>query len=91
MIFSGLNRGPGIPWLVLIDGLDEIVDPAARRRVFAILETEMDGPGSPYRFVVAARSLTLSDSYTMARALPTYRLWPFTPDDLIDFAARWFT
>lgn len=89
--FFRLEPRPGIPWLVLIDGLDEIVDPAARRRVFAILETEMDGPGSPYRFVVAARSLSLSDSYTLARTLPTYRLWPFTPDDLSGFAARWFT
>ena len=47
----------GVRWLVLVDGLDELLDPDARRRLITKLTNASDRPGSPYRFVATTRPL----------------------------------
>ena len=47
---------PGIPWMVLVDGLDEILDPVRRSRVLETVVFWRSQP-SPYRFLVTSRPL----------------------------------
>ena len=84
---------PGVRWLVLVDGLDEILDPKARRRVLEKLAGfGRSNRPSPYRFIVATRPLPSTEfpaesSWTALR----YELQPFAADQLGDFAEGWFT
>ncbi|MCX5440912.1 serine protease [Streptomyces sp. NBC_00063] len=47
----------GVPWLLLVDGLDEILDPVARERVITTIARDAANPSSPYRWVVTTRPL----------------------------------
>ncbi len=84
----------GVRWLVLVDGLDEVFDPEARRRVQQIIRGAARGerPG-PYRFVVATRPLPgweLAGESALDPATRYYELLPFGPSDLVPFAEGWF-
>jgi hypothetical protein len=46
---------PGVPWLVLLDGLDEIFDVSSRRQVIDIVRRWWGDPR--YRFLLASRPL----------------------------------
>jgi HEAT repeat protein len=79
---------PGVRWLVLVDGLDEVIDPARRR---AVIDKLVCAAGSPYRFVVATRDLP--DDELDQRAdwrRHTYELLPFTASQLPGFAEGLF-
>jgi hypothetical protein len=83
---------PGADWLILVDGLDEVLDRGVRRELVGRY-------GSTTRFVVASRplddrefgrlraSLTTSDR---TKRLGEYDLRPFGWDAVQKFAGNWF-
>jgi hypothetical protein len=80
-----------VPWLVMVDGLDEITDPAARRNLLAALEQISDGTrGRQYRFVIATRPLPDWELAVLGAQAPVYELEPFTWSDLNRVSADWF-
>ncbi|NUP38855.1 MAG: hypothetical protein HOY76_18015, partial [Streptomyces sp.] len=74
-------------WLLLVDGLDEIVDTAARRRVISIVAANASGP---YRWVVTTRFLPPHELAPLRDAgLASYALAPFDESQLRELARRW--
>lgn len=76
-------------WLVLVDGLDEVIDRRAQERLIGDIEYYASDPSSPYRFVVTSRPLP------EARRLHEggfghYRLQPFNPAQIRAFVDTWF-
>ena len=82
---------PGTRWLVLIDGLDEVTDPAARHRVLTKIVSISGGDDKDlYRFVIATRPLPDSTLDALGAGVPRYDLQPFGDDDLPRVAGGWF-
>ncbi|WP_189746113.1 NACHT domain-containing protein [Streptomyces nojiriensis] len=83
------QRGAG--WLVLVDGLDEVTDGAARRKVLRRLADTSRGTHTGlYRFIVATRPLPGPELDLLGADVPRYELQPFGRDDLPLVAASWF-
>ncbi|MGW3851705.1 helix-turn-helix domain-containing protein [Streptomyces fagopyri] len=79
----------GVHWLVLVDGLDEIVGAAARQRVLRTVMRVACGDASGlYRFVVASRPLPEAELEELDCL--RYDLLPFAPEDLATVASSWF-
>ncbi|MEU4424688.1 trypsin-like peptidase domain-containing protein [Actinoplanes sp. NPDC024001] len=90
---------PGADWLILVDGLDEVLDRAVRRELVDVLGFRVGRYGSTTRFVVASRpledrefarlraSLTGSDR---TKRLGEYDLRPFDWEAVRQFAGNWF-
>lgn len=81
----------GARWLVLIDGLDEIVSVEARNRVLGRVAAAAETTATA-RFVVCTRPLPaseLADTFTSRAVRLT--LLPFEPRQLTSFASAWFT
>ena len=79
---------PGVPWLVLVDGFDEVIDIDGQRNVLEKVKSRRNHPS--YRFVVASRPIRSDGFRTMGEdRYPTYMILPFTDDEWITFAARW--
>ncbi|GAA0637148.1 hypothetical protein GCM10010174_68640 [Kutzneria viridogrisea] len=82
---------PGGRWLVLVDGLDEVVDrrgwEKARRRIRESRKRPQ------YRFVVASRPTGggVNETADERERYPTYTILRFTDSKWIEFATRWFT
>ncbi|MES4901635.1 MULTISPECIES: trypsin-like peptidase domain-containing protein [unclassified Streptomyces] len=77
-------------WLLLVDGLDEIVDTAARRRVIDIVATNAARASGPYRWVVTTRFLPPHELAPLRDAgLASYALTPFDDAQLRELARRW--
>ncbi|MFD8379202.1 trypsin-like peptidase domain-containing protein [Streptomyces sp. NPDC059679] len=77
-------------WLLLVDGLDEIVDTAARRRVIDIVATNAARTSGPYRWVVTTRFLPPHELAPLRDAgLAPYALAPFDESQLRELARRW--
>ncbi|MFC5723966.1 NACHT domain-containing protein [Streptomyces gamaensis] len=75
---------PRAVWLVLVDGLDEVPDPAARAALLRTLaEAAEDGP---YRFVVTTRPLPPDELDGSAAHFDRFELLPFTTEDLRGYA-----
>jgi hypothetical protein len=84
---------PGTRWLVLVDGLDEIVNRETRRKLVARLARLASSPGTlPYRFVIATRPLS-GDELPRGPgwAARRFELLPFAADQFADFATTWFS
>ncbi|MEV7095808.1 hypothetical protein AB0M80_23460 [Amycolatopsis sp. NPDC051045] len=80
-----------VPWLVMVDGLDEITDTAGRRKLLAALDQISDGGrGRQYRFVIATRPLPEWELAVLGAQAPVYELEPFTWSDLNRVSADWF-
>jgi hypothetical protein len=81
----------GVRWLVLVDGLDEIVDPAARASVIDALAARCR-PGGHYRLVITSRPLPTAEFAPLRRrSIATYQLEPFERSELETFAQQWFS
>ncbi|NGO75580.1 NACHT domain-containing protein [Streptomyces sp. YC504] len=78
------------PWLVLVDGLDEISDAGTRQRVITMLDGVVRGNPHAYRFVVATRSLPEHEVYGIGTHVPRFELLPFSAHDLLTYAEKWF-
>ncbi|MER5222899.1 NACHT domain-containing protein [Streptomyces flaveus] len=77
-------------WLVLVDGLDEIMDPERRYHVLMKLRRwrEQDLTFT-HRFVIASRALPGAEWATLG-AWPHYELLPLGVQQLSGFATAWF-
>lgn len=91
---------PGVSWLVLVDGLDEIGDTATRRAVLAKLSGALEhapsaseAAAATYRYVLATRPLPSGElkPFTEERWRAThFLLRPLTSAQLSAYAALWF-
>jgi hypothetical protein len=79
---------PHRPLVVLIDGLDEIVDPNQRSEVINKLAREAI-PLRHWRLVVTTRPLGDRELRTLGR-FTAYHLAPFTSEDVTRLAHAWF-
>ncbi len=80
---------PNVPWLMLVDGLDEIQEMDRRETA---LQAIMEGTTHPHwRFIVASRPLPAGDVKAACTVLTACELRPFDDKGLSTFAERWFT
>ncbi|MFD2473658.1 trypsin-like peptidase domain-containing protein [Amycolatopsis silviterrae] len=88
-LFSG-SPLHGARWMVLVDGVDEVLDPSLRRQVLAKIARHR--ADSEYRFALTSRPLPsyLMSEVTEDGQCPTYVIEPFARGQLGDFAATWF-
>ncbi|MCL7430264.1 hypothetical protein [Streptomyces sp. YS415] len=81
---------PGARWLVLVDGLDEVTDPAKRRSVLRLVASRSDTHDSPYVFIIATRPLAEEELALLGDTVPRYDLLAFDRTDLPEVFTRWF-
>jgi hypothetical protein len=81
---------PGVQWLILIDGLDEILDPQLRDT--ALRKVGRYRPNSRYRFMVTNRPLSNGIFHwtLMREKYPVYTIEPFADDEPFELAMGWF-
>ncbi len=80
-----------LPWLVIVDALDEIPDQASREKLLTALAARMSDPDSPARFLVTTRPLAPGEVQLLAGPqVGFYELQPFDAAALNTFAYRWF-
>lgn len=83
--------GRGMKWLLLVDGLDEILDVGQRTRVISAIARRVEEAQHPYRFLIASRPLRDIELMPLRNAGAVhYKLQPFTPPQLAEFAGNWF-
>lgn len=80
-----------VPWLFLIDGLDEITSPETRQLLLNQLQTIARTPDSGMRFVIATRPLPAGELDVLGPDIPVYELQRFTDSDVLKVATAWFT
>lgn len=84
---------PGSSWLLMVDGLDEVVDINERTRVIDNLRRRSAGVlafrGSPVRVILASRPLAILDEFTPAEVQQVV-MQPFSKSQLKAFAEAWF-
>ncbi|MGW1713863.1 NACHT domain-containing protein [Streptomyces sp. NPDC002156] len=82
---------PGARWLVLLDGLDEVADPAQRNKILHKIAVATTGEHAHlYQFVIATRPLPDGELDTLGTGVPRYDLQPFDHDDLETVVHGWF-
>ncbi|WP_431903135.1 trypsin-like peptidase domain-containing protein [Nonomuraea sp. bgisy101] len=84
------HAAPGVPWLVLVDGVDELQGQEARARVLrAVARWWRD---DRYRFVVTSRPLPQAElSVLHGERFPVVEIQPLADAQLPVLATRWFT
>jgi hypothetical protein len=86
------RRPPGRPWLLIVDGLDEVADPAHLDRLVSVLARRIREENGRYRVVATTRAIP-SGPLTRLAKLPgvaRYEIAPFTREQREAFADRWF-
>jgi hypothetical protein len=90
---------PHVEWMVLVDGLDEIIDGRRRARLIHALAYHIAEYGNSIRFVITTRDLPETDLDGLrlqlfppvaAAAYGEYALRPFDGQALRTFAGNWF-
>ena len=94
----GLLKKPvgGTPWLIVIDGLDEAVEPEGRDKLVTVLSARLAEAALPHRLLVTSRPLHPAEMARLRRDagaddVGVYELEPFNIAALQDFARRWLT
>ncbi|MEH1129849.1 trypsin-like peptidase domain-containing protein [Micromonospora sp. CPCC 206061] len=91
---------PGVEWLLLVDGLDEVYDRDQRQRLIDVLGNRVAEYGSSWRFLVTTRPLFGQELAGLGAHLPDpsagsrfgdYELRLFDRPGLRRFAQAWFT
>ncbi|MFD6069668.1 trypsin-like peptidase domain-containing protein, partial [Amycolatopsis lurida] len=82
---------PGAQWLVLVDGVDEILYPYLREAVLSKISRHRSE--GRYRFLLTTRPLPayLLNKVADGDRYPTFTIEPFGRHELKTFAAKWFT
>ena len=84
------HRIRGVRWLVIVDGLDEIVDPTGRASVIQALAARCRS-GGDYRIVIMSRRLSDVELAPLrGQHVATYHLEAFGRTELETFARCWF-
>ncbi|MEU5908443.1 TIR domain-containing protein [Micromonospora sp. NPDC047467] len=82
---------PGTRWLVLIDGVDEVLSGNDRSDVVIRIASWLQSPSPAQRFLVATRPLLFGElAEVKGRSVAEFALRRFDPTDLETFASRWF-
>jgi hypothetical protein len=79
---------PGVPWLVLVDGLDEITSHEMRYKATRVLIHWWNH--SAYRFLVASRQLPEDQLASLRTVASVFTIEPFASGQLPDLATSWF-
>jgi uncharacterized protein (UPF0147 family) len=84
------DPAPGARWLILADGLDEIVDPSDRRLVAKLIQ-RLRSRGR-FGFLLTTRPTGVDYHTELAEGdhYPTFVIEPFARQQLGDFAKAWF-
>ncbi|MGW5657496.1 NACHT domain-containing protein [Streptomyces humi] len=80
---------PNTTWLVLVDGLDEVIDPALRRQVLEKIRHGLRADDGIHQFVVTSRPVAESELIAMGTETPRLELQPFDGAGLTGFVHRW--
>jgi hypothetical protein len=89
----------GAEWLILVDGLDEVIDPSQRERLVGMLAYRVAEFGATARFVVTSRRLVEWEFASLRASLAgpnqterlgEYVLRPFDEPAVRQFAHNWF-
>jgi hypothetical protein len=81
----------GSRWLLIIDGLDEVVDRELRAKIIHAIRAHARAD-EPYRFVVTSRVLPESDLEPLRQEpFTAFSVEPFGRRELREFAGKWFT
>jgi predicted NACHT family NTPase len=80
---------PGVSWLVLLDGLDEIFEASNRQQVIDIVKRWWSDPR--YRFLLTSRPLRERELRALqVAAIPIFEIQAFAEDQLPFLARGWF-
>jgi tetratricopeptide (TPR) repeat protein len=74
-------------WLVLVDGLDTVHESSERQRILTAIQNR--DPSGLYRFVLTSRPVNELGASAQS-SWSSYRLMPFDPNGLSEFARAWF-
>lgn len=76
-------------WLLIVDGLDEIVEQETRDRLIADITRHADQAGSPYKFLVTSRPMKETGDLKSS-AFARFVLLAFGKEQIDDFVRQWF-
>ena len=81
----------GSRWLLIIDGLDEVVDEELRAKIIRAIRGHARAD-TPYRFVVTSRPLPEAELRLLRQEpFTAFSVEPFGRRELREFAGKWFT
>jgi tetratricopeptide (TPR) repeat protein len=83
---------PGMSWLVLVDGVDEVLRSFERSEVINVLANWLSRSDSPHRFLITTRPLSYGELPELrSQRVGEFSLQPFGPSDVRQFATNLFT
>jgi hypothetical protein len=88
--FGAVTPG-GLPWLIMVDGLDEIIDGEKWRKVVAAIAADMTRAESPYRWLITTRPVPGHglDALRQVPGVASYTLEVFDDNELYEMARAW--
>lgn len=82
---------PNVHWLVMVDGLDEILDSPSRAKVINSISSRSVEQRGPFRFLIVSRPLPQGGiRYFDPEIFDHYTLEEFDDDQLENYARAWF-
>ncbi|QGN49829.1 RelA/SpoT family protein [Micromonospora sp. WMMC415] len=81
---------PAGRWLVLVDGLDEIMDPRKRQHVLRALTERRSAPDCAHRFIIATRPGATASNASEGWNPRQYELLAFDEEQRLQLVQGWF-